>query len=122
MRKVLLMGVLCLMTAGIEGCFISVKDGCHSREGMHEPVVDSTIAEIEGVRMLASESGRLNVLRAIAGRPGLSPEARIHLVEACRMLASESSREEVLMILAENPPMPLEPMPGPEPCDEEEDD
>jgi uncharacterized protein YneF (UPF0154 family) len=122
MKKVLLMGVLCLVIGGIGGCFVSVKDGCHSREGMHEPMVDSTIAEIEAVRMLASESGRLNVLRAIAGRPGLSPEARIHLVEACRMLASESSREEILMILAENPPMPPGPMPKPEPCDDEDDD
>lgn len=124
MRNVLLIGVVCVVLVSAGGCFVSVKDGCQCKKLASEPVVDSTIAEIEAVRMLASESARLNVLRTIASRPDLSPEARIHLVEAVRMLASESSREEVLMILAENPPVPPEPMPVPipEPSEDEEDD
>ena len=118
MKKVLLMVILCAVVVGTGGCIVSIKGDCESRRDFRDPALDSTIAEIDAVKMLASESARLNVLRTIAHRPGLAPEARMHLIESTRLLASESAREEVLMILAENPPMIPEPMP--QPCDDDD--
>lgn len=122
MKRMLLVAMLCAVTVSLGGCFVSIKgDGCTPGKAIQHPEMDSTIAEIDAVKMLGSESARLNVLRTIAHRPHLSPEARIHLVEATRMLGSESSREEVLMALAENPPVGLPPMPQPKPCGKDAD-
>ena len=103
--------VLLAVMVGLGGCIVSVNGDCGSKKQVKEAQVDATIAEIDAVKMLDSDSARLNVLRAIAQRPGLSPEARLHLVESISLLNSESAREEVLMGLAENPPMPPEPKP-----------
>ncbi len=123
MKRKLLMVILCVtVAAAAGGCIVSIKgDGCQSPKNMQHLELDSTIAEIDAVKMLGSESARLNVLRAIAHRPGLSPEARLHLIEAIHFLGSESAREEALMILAENPPSPP-PLPESKPCEKETDD
>jgi len=115
MKNVLLMSVLCTVLIGTGGCFISVKDTCPPERHVspEQPVIDSTIAEIEAVKTLSTSAARLNVLKAIAARPGLSPEARIHLVEATQSLSTSAAREELLMVLAQNPPMRSEPMPQP---------
>lgn len=120
MKRMLLAAMLCAVTVGLGGCIVSIKgDGCTSGKGVQHPQMDPTIAEIDAVKMLGTEEGRLNVLRTIAARPGLSAGARTHLVEATRMLGDESSREEVLMALAENPPVAAPPMP--QPCDKDTD-
>lgn len=121
MKRWLLMVLLCSVSVGLSGCFISIKgDACRSDKAVHHPEPDPAVAEIEAVKMLSSEAARLNVLRTIAARPGLSPQARIHLIETTRLLSDEASREEVLMELANNPPV-LPPQPQ-QPCDEQEDD
>ena len=117
MKKAVLAMVLFGVMVGLGGCFISVNGDCSSKKQAQKLQIDPTIAEIDAAKTLASDSARLNVLRAIAQRPGLSPEARVHLVEAIPVLESQSAREEVLMGLAENPPMPQEP----KPCGQTED-
>ena len=114
MKKAILTVVLLAVVVGLGGCFISVKGDCDSRKDFREPPLDSTIAEIDAAKTLGSDSACLNVLRAIAQRPGLSPQARLHLVEAVSVLGSESAREEVLMGLAENSPI----IPAKKPCDQ----
>ena len=117
MKKTVLTTVLLTVVVGLSGCFISVNGDCGSKKQVKGLQINSTIAEIDAVEMLGSESARLNVLRAIAQRPGLSPEARLHLIEAIGSLGNESAREEVLMILVENPPI----LPEPKPCGQTED-
>lgn len=120
MKRMLLVAMLCAVTIGLGGCIVSIKgDGCVPGKAVQHPGTDSTIAEIDAVKMLGTEEGRLNVLRTIAARPGLSPVARMHVIEATRMLGTESSREEVLMALAENPPVAVPPQPRP--CDKDTD-
>ena len=103
MKKAVLTVVLLTLVIGVGGCNDSAKrDRCRSKCPIRQPEPDSTIAEINAVRMLSSESARLNILTAIAARPGLSPQARIHLVQTTRFLSSESAREQVLLTLANN--------------------
>lgn len=117
MKRMFLAVMLCAVTVGLSGCIISIKgDACRSDKAIHHPESDPAVAEIEAVKMLSSEAARLNVLRTIATRPGLSPQARMHLIEATRLLSDEASREEVLMELANNPP-PMSPPHPEEPCD-----
>lgn len=64
---------------------------------------DTAIAEILAVRQLTTNSSRLNVYKAIAQRPNLSPKARAYLAdESSKYLTTNSSREEVLLTLAKN--------------------
>ncbi len=118
MKKAVWVVILLIVAVGASGCFVSVKgDGCPHKKNIHHPEIDSAIAEIDAVKMLGSDSARQNVLEAIAARPGLSPEARLHLVDSVKMLGSESSREGVLMTLADNPPV----HPAPKPCGKKAD-
>lgn len=104
MKKTVLTVVLLVLTMGLGGCIVSAKgDGCQPQKAVHHSKIDTTIAEIDAVKMLGSESARLNVLKVIAGRPGLSPKARLHLIESITLLGSESSREVVLLALSRNP-------------------
>ena len=113
MKPVVCVVVLSAIMVGLTGCFISVNEGCKPSKGpVPAPVaVDSTIAEINAVKMLNSDSARLNVLLAIAERPGLSPQARLHLIESVKWLNTDSAREQVLMTLARNADRPQPPQP-----------
>lgn len=119
MKKTLLGVILCAILVGTGGCIISIKgDGCNPvNSGSRHMEPDPTIAEIDAALTLTNEAARLNVLLAIASRPGLSPQARLHIVESVLSLPTESDREDVLMSLAKNPPLP----PAPMPCDDDDD-
>lgn len=118
MKKSVLTVALLALMMGLGGCIISIKgDGCVPGKKMEQLETDSAIAEVDAITTLDSESARLNVLMAIAERPGLSPKARLHLIESIALLESESSREKVLMTLARNFPD----VSPPKPCDKETD-
>jgi hypothetical protein len=64
----------------------------------------ATIAEIDAVRKLRSDSDKYEGLSAIAAREGLHSKAQVHLVKPVfRGLYSESDKQAVLLLLIENP-------------------
>jgi hypothetical protein len=74
---------------------------------------DTSVAEIQAVRKLSSESGRYAVYDAIAKRPGLSVKARGCLAEEItKHMSSETSRTELLLELAKNTAPPQQPTKG----------
>jgi hypothetical protein len=125
MRKAVSVSILCVLSVLFSGCIVvssnktqpASKHECPKHpQSVYSPEVKATMAEIDAVSKLASHSARANVLKAIARRPGLAPEERIHLTKAVSLLASHSDREEVLMILANNHPPVVQPLPKHKTC------
>jgi hypothetical protein len=64
----------------------------------------ATIAEIEAVSRLHSDSAKFEGFKAIAAREGLAAEAQAHLVKPVyESLYSDSDSEKVLLTLINNP-------------------
>ena len=77
---------------------------------VESPQVRATLAEINAAAKLTSQSARANIYKAIAKRPGLSPQERIHLTKAVTThLNSQSAKEEVLQALVNNHPPAVQP-------------
>jgi len=113
MKTALRAASLVLASVIFAGCVVSIG-GDGGGRGRHEvppPVVvpptreDAAVfAEIDAARKLSFESGKLELLRNVAGRPELSPAAQVHVVNtALQTLSFESSRLEVVRVLVANP-------------------
>jgi hypothetical protein len=119
MRKTVLVGSLFILSILLSGCIFVSSSKTQGTPQEHPkspcvqtPPVSATIAEIDAAGKLASHSSRANIYKAIARRPGLLPQERIHLTNAITThLASHSDREEVLLILVNNHPTPVQPAP-----------
>ena len=107
MRKKMFISCLVLLPILLSGCIIisSNKTPAPPQECAETPQTNTTIAEIDAAGKLISQSAQANVYKAIARRPGLSPQERIHLTNAVsKHLISESAKEEILLILVNNHP------------------
>jgi len=104
MNKNLLVVGFFVLVMFLNGCFVIVEE---ETSGPGEPVVystDDTIAEIDAVGKLPFDNDREHAYKRIAARPGLSPEAQVHLIEAALgRLAFDNAKEEVLLTLIKNP-------------------
>ena len=71
---------------------------------MEDTALAATIAEIDAVGKLHSDSGKYEGFKAIARRNPLRTEAQVHLVKPVfSSLYSESDAEDVLVTLIDNP-------------------
>ena len=114
MRKKLFISSLVILPVLLSGCIVvsSNKTQSPPKECEKTPHTNATIVEIDAVSKLASQSARANIYHAIAERPGLSPQERIHLTKAITThLASQSDREEVLLVLVNNQQPAVHPAP-----------
>ena len=118
MRKTTFVGSLFIVSILLSGCIFvsSSKNQSTPQETkspcVQTPQVSATMAEIDAAGKLVSQSARANIYKAIARRPGLSPQERIHLTNAITThLVSQSDREEVLLILVNNQPPTPRPVP-----------
>jgi hypothetical protein len=124
MRKTAFVVSLLIVSVLLSGCIVVSSNKTQAPPKAKEsakapcsesPQVRATLAEINAASKLMSESAKANVYRAIAQRPGLSPEERIHLTNAVtKHLMSESDKEEILLTLVNNypPPPPPQRMPA----------
>ncbi len=72
--------------------------------GKKDVKVEATLAEIDAVCRLKSDSAMYEGLKAIARRPDLSKAAQVRLAKpAIEKLYSPADKEEVLLILIKNP-------------------
>ena len=123
MRKKIFISSLVLLPILLSGCIIvsSNKTQTPSQECEKAPQTNATIAEIDAAGRLISQSAQANVYKAIARRPGLTQQERIHLTNAVtKNLISESDKEEVLLILVNNHPQVVQPVPKQEISDPKE--
>jgi hypothetical protein len=118
MRKTTFVGSLFIVSVLLSGCIVvsSSKKQLPPQETkspcVQTPQVSATMAEIDAAGKLTSQSARANIYMAIAQRPGLAPQERIHLTNAITMhLTSQSDREEVLLTLVNNHPPAVQPVP-----------
>lgn len=112
MRKKLFISSLVILPILLSGCIIvsSNKTQSPPNECEKTPQTNATIAEIDAAGKLISQSAQANLYKAIARRPGLTQQERIHLTNAVtKNLISQSDQEEVLLILINNHPPALEP-------------
>ena len=88
------------------GCLENISTGYNDlTEGwfVEDTALAATIAEIDAVGKLHSDSGKYEGFKAIAGREPLRAEAQVHLVKPVfSSLYSESDAEDVLVALIEN--------------------
>jgi len=71
---------------------------------VEDTALAATIAEIDAVSRLHSDSAKFEGFKAIAAREGLRAEAQAHLVKPVyESLYSDSDAEEVLLTLINNP-------------------
>ena len=118
MRKTALVGSLFILSILLSGCIIvsSNKTQAAQKEHAKSPCVEfpqakATMAEIDAAGK-CSQSVQLGIYKAIARRPGLSPQERMHLINAVTThLSSQSAKEEVLLALVNNPPVTVQPTP-----------
>lgn len=127
MRKTAFVGTLFIASVLLNGCIIVSSNKTQTPPETcpaPTPQTNATIAEIDAVSKLASDSARARIYKAIAERPGLSPQERIHLTKAVTThLASHSDREKVLMALVNNhPPVPQPASKQPVSCTAETED
>ena len=89
------------------GCLEDISTGYNDlTEGwfVGDTALAATIAEIDAVGKLHSDSGKYEGFKAIAGREPLRAEAQVHLVKPVfKSLYSESDAEDVLVTLIDNP-------------------
>jgi hypothetical protein len=89
------------------GCLEDISAGYNDlTEGwfVEDTALAATIAEIDAVGNLRSDSGKYEGFRAIAAREALRTEAQVHLVKPVfNSLYSESDTEDVLVTLIDNP-------------------
>jgi len=95
--------------------FVMISAGCLEDIGtayddltkgwfVEDTALAATIAEIDAVSKLRSDSAKFEGFKAIAAREGLRAEAQAHLVKPVyESLYSDSDSEEVLLTLINNP-------------------
>ncbi len=106
MRKIAFVGTLLAVSVLLSGCIIvsSNKTQKAAKDCDTQPQTNVTIAEIDAARGLHTDSARLEIYEAIAKRPNLSPQERIHLIEESKKnLHTDSARKKVLLTLVNNP-------------------
>ena len=117
MRKTAFISTLFILSILLSGCIIVSSNKTHppQQECPKPPQTNATIAEINAARGLHTDSARLEIYEAIAKRPNLSPEERIHLIEESKLnLHTDSARKQVLLILVNNHPPVVQPTPNQE--------
>lgn len=107
MRAIILFAGICLAVLMLGGCLEDISAGYNDlTEGwfVEDTGLAATIAEIDAVGKLHSDSGKYEGFKAIAGRQPLRSEAQVHLVKPVfKSLYSESDKEDVLVTLIDNP-------------------
>jgi len=95
-----------LAVSGLAGCLEDIGAGYNDlTEGwfVDDTSLAATIAEIDAVSKLHSDSGKYEGFKAIAGRRPLRSEAQVHLVKPIfKGLYSESDKADVLVTLINN--------------------
>ena len=90
----------------LAGCLEDISTGYNdlTKEWFAEDTpLAATIAEIDAVSRLHSDSGKYEGFKAIAGREPLRTEAQVHLVKPIfKSLYSESDKADVLVTLINN--------------------
>jgi hypothetical protein len=104
--------VVLIITAGfvvmiLVGCLEDISTGYNDlTEGwfVEDTALAATIAEIDAVSKLHSDSGKFEGFKVIAAREELRSKAQVHLVKPVyEGLYSELDAEEVLLVLINNP-------------------
>ena len=104
MNKNLLIVGFFILAMFLNGCVVVFDEETREPSGPATHSPDDTIAEIDAVGKLPFDSDREQGYKRIAERPGLSPEAQVHLIEAALgRLSFDNAREKVLLTLIENP-------------------
>jgi hypothetical protein len=104
MRTCALLAVLVLATGWTGGCLVIHSEKTSSPKSQSVEPEDVTIREIDAVGKLAFDNNRREAYKGIAGRPGLTDGAQVHLVEAALgCLAFEDAKVDVLRTLIHNP-------------------
>ncbi|MEN8127878.1 MAG: hypothetical protein ABFR90_08765 [Planctomycetota bacterium] len=116
MRKTAFVGSLFIVSTLLSGCIFVSSSKTTPQEHpkphcVQTPPVSATIAEIDAAGKLMSPSAKANIYKAIARRPDLTTQERIHLTNAVTHLMSPSDKEEILLILVNNHPAPVQPAP-----------
>src|SRR5262245_1336390 len=117
--KTLLLGMtmtLVLILGLGTGCVFSIGgEGPHEHHGESKsspPTVvmasntedAAVLAEIDAAGKLDFEDSRVNALKQVAGRSGLTPANQVHLVNVTlRKLSFDQGRVDVLLTLIQNP-------------------
>jgi len=95
-----------LVVSGLAGCLEDISTGYNDlTEGwfVEDTALAATIAEIDAVSRLHSDSGKYEGFKAIAGRRTLRTQAQVHLVKPVfKNLYSESDKADVLLTLINN--------------------
>jgi len=106
MRAIILFGGIGFATLILGGCLEDVGAGYNDlTEGwfVEDTPLAATIAEIDAVSKLHSDSGKYEGFKVIAGREPLRSEAQVHLVKPVfKSLYSESDKKDVLATLINN--------------------
>jgi len=102
--------VVCIFTTG---CVVSVGGGSRRPTKTHKPHdrtpctgredQSATMAEIDAVNRLISDTHKRDRLNSIANRKCLAPATQVHLINSVFKLISESSKVDVLLTLIKNP-------------------
>jgi len=106
MRAIILFAWICLAVLMLGGCLEDIGAGYNDlTEGwfVEDTELAATIAEIDAVSKLHSDSGKYEGFKTIAGREPLRSEAQVYLVKPVfKNLYSESDKEDVLVTLINN--------------------
>lgn len=106
MRAFFLFAGICLVVLMLGGCLEDISTGYNDlTEGLfvEDTSLAATIAEIDAVAKLRSDSGKYEGFKAIAGREPLRSEAQVHLVKPVfKSLYSEPDKADVLVTLINN--------------------
>lgn len=121
MRKTAFVISLFILSVSLSGCIVVSSNKTQSPNQksdktscIQSPQDKMTMAEIDAARGLHTDPARLEIYQAIAKRPNLSPQVRIHLIEESkRNLHTDSARKQVLLTLVNNhPPVPQDVAPA----------
>ncbi len=107
MRTIILVAVALLGVLTLAGCLEDITAGYNDlTQGWfaEDTALAATIAEIDAVAKLNSDSAKYEGFKVIAARVGLPTEAQVHLVKPVfGKLYAESDKEDVLITLIDNP-------------------
>jgi len=112
MKKVILLVGLLTVIAAVGGCVAVVgnttdADGESHFWGAKQLKICATMAEIDAVGKLSSESAKVEGYKTIASRSSLRGCERIYLIKTLEKSSlSESARQDVLLTLVSNEPKP----------------
>jgi len=112
MKKVILLVGLLTVIAAVGGCNAVVGNTTDAEGESHfwdakKPKIDATMAEIDAVGRLSSESAKVEGYKTIASRSSLRGCERIYLIQTLEKSSlSESARQDVLLTLVSNESKP----------------